>query len=296
MLGRQHISISLFTVLPFVIPFVFIQGGFLIFALIFLAAVFAGSMIPDADCGGNSILHYKVGFLDWIMKHIIMKIMVSFFNNKRVKRRIKLEVDHSHRGILHSPVGVFITSFLLTFSVFILFFIYQIITIDRLGLALLTNILFSKQLFILTALFLGLFIGQILHLMEDSCTKSGINWNFPFGYKVRKGMIYTYEKYKGRKDIRPALFSWMFAIISVLTFFGFLFDVDYGKNAIDFIGYILYKISTFGPNLINDSISSVTVFISIFIIVVSTWESVFIISKTNRRIWYWKKETVKKFK
>jgi membrane-bound metal-dependent hydrolase YbcI (DUF457 family) len=61
-------------------------------------------------------------------------------------------------------------------------------------------------------------LGQFLHLIEDTCTVSGINWKFPFGEKILRGNIYTFDKFENKKDIRPTLYEYMFIGFSFILF------------------------------------------------------------------------------
>ena len=63
MLGKQHVSITLATVFPFLIPILFFDNGdhLLIFGSVIIASV-VGSLTPDADCGGKSKLYYDFKF------------------------------------------------------------------------------------------------------------------------------------------------------------------------------------------------------------------------------------------
>ena len=55
MLGKQHISITLATIFPFLIPMLFSDNSnyFLYFGAIVVASL-VGSLTPDADCSGKS--------------------------------------------------------------------------------------------------------------------------------------------------------------------------------------------------------------------------------------------------
>jgi hypothetical protein len=64
-------------------------------------------------------------------------------------------------------------------------------------------------------IFLGLISGQFLHLLEDSCTVSGLKWLFPFGIGELNGKIYTGIKNE-KKDIRPFLYSTSLFLLSTI--------------------------------------------------------------------------------
>ena len=76
MLGKQHLLLSTGTVLPFLIPLVFLENNLpLLYAIVFYLAVMVGSLTPDADCGGKSKLHYDFPYVYIAMK--FLKVVVS---------------------------------------------------------------------------------------------------------------------------------------------------------------------------------------------------------------------------
>lgn len=252
MLGRHHISITLGTLFPFVIPLLFIENANHIAAFAFLVAGFVGSLTPDADCGGNATLHYKFRIVDWLMKNTIIKLVVFVFSRFVTKKySLEYKVKEEHRGIMHAPIGILISSFMLS-----------ILPIAA--------IIYAKMFDVWLALgiFFGLLIGQFLHLLEDSCTVSGINWKFPFGTKELKGQIYTFQKEEGRKDFRPLLYQMMLGSVSLILFF------SYGLNKMTWPLWQLY------PTLL--------------IIIIVIWLIMITLSKSKSHMWYIKAATYNK--
>jgi hypothetical protein len=211
MLGRHHISISVGTVVPFIVPLIFVgYQDAILYSAVFIFCVLIGSLTPDADCGGNATLHYRFKYVDLLMKKAIIPLTLFLFKQEKFREKIKVsrEVDGEHRGIMHSPTGILISSL----------FIILILTI--------LLILFGQFNILLVLIgFFGLLIGQALHLLEDSCTVSGIDWAFPYGEKVIKGGIYTFEKMEGKKDIRPIMYQYSLALLSIVLFLGFMFNM-----------------------------------------------------------------------
>lgn len=209
MLGRHHVTISLATILPFLIPLIFLENNIhLIYSIGFLIAVLIGSLIPDSDCGGKAKIYYDFPIVHKLMIPI-NKLVIFIFRIPKLKTKIKggYEVKEEHRGIMHSPSGIIISSLILA-----LFLSIFLIVIG-----------FFNLIFLLVVLF-GLLFGQLLHLLEDSCTISGIRWKFPFSEGIIKGNISTirYQK-EGKLDIRPDLFSIILGILSLGIFIGFVF-------------------------------------------------------------------------
>jgi len=188
MLGKEHLLLSTGTVLPFLIPLVFLEDTFPLGLFIsFYLAVMIGSLTPDADCRGKPKLFYDFPYVYILMKPIEF-ITRKFFSFKEIKVKLKVqkEIKEEHRGIMHSPIGTFVSSLLLTIILGTLLIILEMFHV----------------LFILI-IFWGLWLGQLLHLVQDSCTKTGIDWKFPFGEKLAKGKILTGNK----KDNRPKIFA-----------------------------------------------------------------------------------------
>lgn len=216
MLGRQHILLSIETVTPFLIPFIFLGNDSLIqYGFAFFIAVFIGSLTPDADCRGKASIYYKFPLVDKLMKRVIIKIVNLFFKIPKIKDKIKegYEVKEEHRGIMHAPIGILISSFILTIILSIFLIVFTLF-----------NFIF------VIVIFFGLLIGQFLHILEDSTTITGINWKFPFGDKKIQGEINTWNK----EDPRPKIYSFILGAISIILLLGYSF------NKINFSLWILY--------------------------------------------------------
>lgn len=256
MLGRQHLTISMSTVLPFFIPLFFtdLAGTLMLSGIIFLAVISAGSLIPDADCGGKSKLYYDMPYI-YQMMIPIQWVVTKTFQLLYRKTDMKLEYvsDNEHRGIMHAPVGILFTSILF-------------VLIALLIMVFLKNI----SIVLLFVIFFGLFLGQILHILEDSCTRSGINWKYPFGTKEIKGRIYTFGKIEGSKDIRPGVFNGILTGISVLVAAHYMF--------------------------LNSPLPVWLIYLLIFTAVILTWALILYFARTDWSFWYVGVDTMKKVK
>jgi membrane-bound metal-dependent hydrolase YbcI (DUF457 family) len=208
MLGKDHINISMAFILPFLITLFFLNIGNATVIVVFIFAVLVGSILPDTDCGGNATIYYRFPEIDRFMKKVVGKFLIYSFNFLISKNKLKTEyeVRDEHRGLLHSPIGVLLTSLILVLPILIFSLIFNLF-----------------NLIILVVIFFGLLLGQLLHLLEDSCTVSGINWGFPFRKKELKGEIYTFQKYPGKKDIRPMLYSGFLYFLILLLILGYSF-------------------------------------------------------------------------
>ena len=201
--GQHHTQISVLTGLIITIPFLFTNS---LLSIIFLFGLFMGSLLPDSDASDRKAKHGNLilFIFDTINEFLIYPFLRIIFHEHK-----------KHRGILHTIVGVFVFSLIFSIVTGIILF--------------LLNVQFYYAIFF----GLGLFIGGLLHLIEDCCTVSGLNPFYP-KYKQThfKGNISTSNK----KDIRPGIFSGFLIILFVLL----IFSEIYYK--IDQLGMIFYAL------------------------------------------------------
>ncbi len=180
MRGQQHIQISLSTGLVLVAPFLLLNPTA---SVLFLVGLFLGSLLPDSDASDRTAKHGdSVLFaFDQINEIFIYPLLLRLFHEKK-----------RHRGILHTVAGVATFTIILTAITGITF--------------LLLNIQFNFWL-----IGIGLFIGGILHLMEDCCTRSGVIPMYPKYHTAFRGDIATFN----RKEKRPDQFASYLAVLFV---------------------------------------------------------------------------------
>lgn len=256
MLGKQHISITLATIFPFLIPMLFSDNSnyFLYFGAIAVASL-VGSLTPDADCGGKSKLYYDFKIVYDIMQPL-QKFVIFAFKQLNLKNKLNLEyeVNNEHRGIMHAPIGILISSLVLTIIAFLI------------------TLIFAKEssLIVSVIVFMGLLTGQFFHLLEDSCTVAGINWKFPFGTKELKGTIYTFQKLEGKRDIRPAVYEYSLWSVTFVLIIGYAFEI------INYVLPIVYAL--------------------VSLVIILIWVLIIYISKTEFEFWYQDIEKIKRIK
>lgn len=181
MKGQEHIQISVLTGFILTIPFILTDS---VSSVLFLAGIFLGSLLPDSDASdrtakhGNSVLFA----FDTINEILIYPLLLMIFHEKK-----------RHRGILHTFIGVLVFTIILTAISGIVFIIFRI-------------------QFNFLIIGLGMFVGGVLHLMEDSCTRSGVVPFYPKSPSAFKGEVSTF----GRKDSRPGKFSKYLAFVFVI--------------------------------------------------------------------------------
>lgn len=211
MLGRQHLMLTLATGLLLSTPFIDIYPGLVLTGFIGLAV---GSLIPDVDAHDSAVFHTSmkglntepgkainivfmpvIPFFGYSTKYLIYKPAVhvmNFFSNK-------YSFHERHRSFSHSILGVFTMAFMTGLYI--------------------TPVLLYLQIFSLSylAVFLGAYsLGAFLHMLQDSCTKTGIAWNTPFSNKKLKGNITTGEDTK-----HPRTMFYLLSSVSVIAFYIF---------------------------------------------------------------------------
>lgn len=196
MLGKHHISISLGTALALSAPW-FLTDTISVVSL--LIGTIIGSLLPDTDANDSKI-HYMDGiarFFGAIMEPVVFPI------TKKTYQIFHLKFNPKHRGSMHTLLGVFVYSSILAIIVFV-------------GLMIL-GLWNNFVIFFI----LGLFLGGILHIAEDCCTKSGITPLKPFNKKWFGGKISTNNRF----DKRPSYFADFLIILAV----GVMFAEQYYK-------------------------------------------------------------------
>ncbi|RXE55869.1 hypothetical protein ABH15_06525 [Methanoculleus taiwanensis] len=207
MRGSQHVLISLFSAGILLAPLVPILGIEL--TCIALLGVFVGALAPDADATDAAIFHREIHGLKGVHGHIINTAAVvlpvfgytiryliyyplSLFFLAAFGKRYR----HQHRGLLHSLIGIAMTTFVLLAYISAIFLWHGWEPMPRIPL-------FG----------IAFFAGCFFHLMEDTCTPSGVAWLYPFSRVRTCGMIRT----ASMLEIRPGAFALVLGLIGVAT-------------------------------------------------------------------------------
>ncbi|WP_414838301.1 metal-dependent hydrolase [Candidatus Nanosalina sp. VS9-1] len=209
MLGRQHLMLSVATATVLLIPFIQSYQGFVLVAFVGTAI---GSLIPDVDAADASVFHRHIRGLDsepgkavgsfigpvlpvfgYTTKYMIYRPLVWLFNLFSVN----YSFHDSHRSFSHSIIGVFAMTSVTGLYISPVLMYLGFFSVPHL------------------AVFLSAYaFGALLHMLEDSCTKSGIAWNEPFSSRKLKGDLTTGE------DIRkPRILLYMLGGLTVPVFY-----------------------------------------------------------------------------
>lgn len=193
--GEEHITISLATAAVVIVPWVSVLPPEWIVAALF--GVFIGALAPDADASDSAIFHTRIpggkgkrlivlpvfGYaIRYLIYYPISLPFIALLGERGMPR---------HRGVLHSAIGVGLMTVLLGAYAW---------TIGTIGLRIPWEM--GYTLFLLG--FLG---GSVGHLLEDSCTRSGVAWLFPLSGRRLRGGIVT-----GSGDPRPTIYAAAMAV------------------------------------------------------------------------------------
>jgi inner membrane protein len=201
MLGRHHAIISLSSAAVLLVPFFNTGLELIIYMLI---GVVIGSLVPDADSPDAAIFHDKIrglkGYTKMISyyvglvlplfgnvtKHAIYRPSMSILSRTFLK---KYEITQQHRGFLHSFIGIGCSTILTSVYLIIVLYLISLLTsikMNYLGIA----------LFMLAYLF-----GALMHILEDSCTVTGIQFNYPYSNLILKGSLITRPQFAEIPDM-----------------------------------------------------------------------------------------------
>lgn len=202
MLGRHHLLLSTLTAAAVFIPLFFLSP---ILALLGIAGVGIGSLLPDVDSPDAAIYHQEVRGLSgtpgdvinsslapvfplfaYMTEYLVFKPAVYVYDTIVFADR---EVELQHRGFTHSILGIGTTTVVL--GIYLTAFVLLVHH-------------FVTPLFDVVALllFIGcLGIGQVLHSLQDTATKSGIRWFTPFSSVKYAGQLRTTARPADRRPM-----------------------------------------------------------------------------------------------
>ncbi len=195
MRGESHLSISVLMSMPTwyllykLNPLSMQNNGF----LVIIIGIAAGSLLPDIDASDAKVMHGG-----WSP---IGRFTKKFFYKPLTKTDI---LEDKHRGFLHSLLGCLLISAFFAPIVVASMIIW----------------LMNPLLYFLSGLlwwfWIGIPIGFLLHLAEDSFTESGVRWFFP-----RKGepTLSTTRTYRGSEYLLVMVFWTVASILLQIVWF-----------------------------------------------------------------------------
>jgi len=210
MRGEEHVLISVLGAGLMILPV--LPGTDLLGLVVIFMGVIIGSLAPDADIANAAIMHgfrnskrlnfglrgstvLFLPYFGYIVRYLIyypVSAVIWVLSLGRVKPR--------HRGFLHSFFGGVITTLLLLLYI---------------GLASVWLNCFNTVFLLMFGS--GFFAGYMMHLLEDSCTKCGVAWVYPFSKKRLCGEVVPWNK----REYRPFVFCLLIvAVIAVIVLAG----------------------------------------------------------------------------
>ncbi|MDD4300312.1 MAG: metal-dependent hydrolase [Methanomicrobium sp.] len=235
MRGESHVFYSLLSAA--ILSPVLLRSGDPAVLFLSMAGIFIGSLAPDADAADSAIMHGLLGgsgglkifrrhtvlilpFFGYLIRYFVyfpVSALAFLFTFGRIKPK--------HRGLLHSLFGIMTASFLL--------FVYLNAAIYLISGLILPDLDLSAKLFYPLGIFCtGVFAGSFFHLLEDSCTRSGVCWFFPFKNTSVSGDLLP----KSRRNWLIVLVLAAFSFISLFFFSG---DIT-GELLIDIMPFLLF--------------------------------------------------------
>jgi len=191
MLGRDHLLLSVATVSLVLAPLFTLYPNAMLVAIVGTAI---GSLVPDADSPDAAIFHTRVGgirgdlgtvvnsigFLfpafGYPTKYLIYKPSVMFYDRFVFT---DVTIGEHHLGFLHSFLGLGTATVLTGLYLVLVLYVIGLFSLRYIGVFLLAYL-----------------VGALLHLLEDSCTRSGIEWNYPFRSWTVRGQLVTTSKFE----------------------------------------------------------------------------------------------------
>ncbi|MFB6245223.1 MAG: metal-dependent hydrolase [Candidatus Nanohaloarchaea archaeon] len=209
MLGSQHLLLSLGSAAVLLSPYA-TERPFL--SVVALSGVALGSLIPDVDAKDAKVFHRSVTEVGGTSGRLIngsLGLLFPIFGyiTKYAIYRPSLLIydlafrnysfEDSHRSFSHSLLGV------LTMTALTGAYLYPLLRYFGASY----KVHFSTFL-------LSYMAGAFLHMLQDSSTKTGIAWNYPFSSRKLSGELVT-----GEDVLKPRLFViFLFSSAALLLF------------------------------------------------------------------------------
>jgi len=205
--GEEHVFLSLLSAGIIITPLFGSVDP--VIPLVCLIGVFIGSLAPDADAADSSIMHGFLGgrgnlravrrhtviflpFFGYILRYLVFypaSALVWIFTLGREKPR--------HRGVMHSLLGAFIAALAIGLILYGVIVIFGGIDAER-------------WICIFMA---GFIFGYLMHLIEDSCSKSGVCWLYPLSKNKLSGNLAA-KSFRIRLSVIIISGAFLFMLIS----------------------------------------------------------------------------------
>ena len=196
MLGRHHLALTLLTGALALAPLFWVAP---IVVLLAMAGLAVGALLPDVDADGAAIYHGRVRGLPGGLGTVVNATVAPAFPVVAYVTRYAIvtptawvydaivfsdrDLEVSHRGYTHSLLGIATTTLAAGAILMAIgggLWVLGGASADPLALALAVTVTTA-----------GLGTGQVLHVLQDSATVSGIAWLAPFSERTLRGRLRT---------------------------------------------------------------------------------------------------------
>jgi membrane-bound metal-dependent hydrolase YbcI (DUF457 family) len=162
-----------------------------------LGGVLLGCLLPDVDASDAKVMHGYWRPIGLFGKYVFYKPMTWILRTRSDEYREK------HRGYLHSFIGCFLATMFFAIPIAIIFLHSTFVLLHPLETTIWVWIVW-----------IGLPFGFLMHLVEDSFTKSGVRWRFP------GGKTYSSETRTGKKSEYNLLSAFIvtYGILTVIVY------------------------------------------------------------------------------
>ena len=194
MRGESHLTASFMISLPTLMVLYNMAPDTMIDVMGYvLGGVLLGCLLPDVDASDAKVMHGYWRPIGLFGKYLFYKPMTWILRTRSDAYR------EQHRGYLHSFIGCFLATIFFAIPIVIIFLHSTYVLL----LPLETTIT-------VWYVWIGLPFGFLMHLVEDSFTKSGVRWIFP------GGKTYSSQTTTGKKS-EYNLLSAFFVTYGILT-------------------------------------------------------------------------------
>ena len=179
MRGESHLIASFMISLPTIWALYSMAPDAMTDVIVYvLGGVLLGCLLPDVDASDAKVMHGYWRPIGLFGKYLFYKPMTWILRTRYDEKTYQ----EKHRGYLHSFIGCFLATIYFAIPIAILFLHSTYVML----LPLETTIW-------VWVVWIGLPFGFLMHLVEDSFTKSGVRWRFPDG-KIYSGQTRTGKK------------------------------------------------------------------------------------------------------
>jgi membrane-bound metal-dependent hydrolase YbcI (DUF457 family) len=194
MRGESHLIASIMISLPTIMALFNMAPDIMTDAIGYvLGGVALGCLLPDVDASDAKVMHGYWRPIGLFGKYLFYKPMTWILRTRSDAYR------EQHRGYLHSFIGCFLATIFFAIPIAIVFALSTYVSLVPL----------ETSIWVWYA-WIGLPFGFLMHLVEDSFTKSGVRWIFP------GGKTYSSQTSTGKKS-EYNLLSAFFTTYGILT-------------------------------------------------------------------------------